>query len=259
MKTCVVRAWRWDEDPFIFAPAMNTQMWLHPLTAPQIQTVCSFSRTNKCTWIPPVSKTLACGDIGVGALAAVCTIVDHVKTWQPKKLVEELMKNAPISLKPGAQEQGTQNTNERSEDHVKIEAEVLHAFENLSTCPKEENLVGSDLETNREEYAKGGKESKSSTDRSSSSERKLENSPSDPESTCPRERRDNSSPPEGIRIPIDCNDEQKARLNDSPTNNSGEICSPLGISLTTQEDKNSPGNERSAVGNNFVGEGKPLG
>lgn len=78
--TCIVRAWRWDEDEFIFAPAMNTQMWSHPLTISHIQTVCNFSKNNKCTYIPPISKILACGDFGIGALASVCVIVEHVKS-----------------------------------------------------------------------------------------------------------------------------------------------------------------------------------
>lgn len=43
---------------------MNTFMWSHPITAPQLKTVQSFSQTKKCTIIPPISKKLACGDTG---------------------------------------------------------------------------------------------------------------------------------------------------------------------------------------------------
>ena len=59
-----MRAWDWNNTPLLLAPAMNTLMWSHPLTEPQLNTVKSFSKTSKCRVIPPVSKKLACGDLG---------------------------------------------------------------------------------------------------------------------------------------------------------------------------------------------------
>jgi phosphopantothenoylcysteine decarboxylase len=114
--TCVWRAWD-PNRPVILAPAMNTLMWEHPLTfqhlrqiaASQItlmwqhpltlqhvrQIVASQETTNavsnleqfmdwtnqncpKLRIVPPVSKRLACGDVGVGAMASVQEIVSAV-------------------------------------------------------------------------------------------------------------------------------------------------------------------------------------
>ena len=61
--------------PFLVAPAMNTEMWDHPLTAPQLAVLTA---TLGVTLIPPVSRTLACGDSGVGAMASVSVIVQAV-------------------------------------------------------------------------------------------------------------------------------------------------------------------------------------
>ncbi|RUS81207.1 hypothetical protein EGW08_011037 [Elysia chlorotica] len=55
--TCVVRAWD-SKRPLLFAPAMNTQMWQHPITAKHIETLKSFGYQE----IPCVSKLLECGD-----------------------------------------------------------------------------------------------------------------------------------------------------------------------------------------------------
>lgn len=73
--TCVVRAWDFAL-PLIVAPAMNTLMWTHPFTEPQLNTL----RALGVNVIPPISKVLACGDIGTGAMASVDDIVGVVKT-----------------------------------------------------------------------------------------------------------------------------------------------------------------------------------
>mmetsp|Transcript_20377 Transcript_20377/g.24684 ORF Transcript_20377/g.24684 Transcript_20377/m.24684 type:complete len:177 (-) Transcript_20377:1126-1656(-) len=57
--------------PFVVAPAMNTHMWSHPFTKRHIEAIESIG----CLTIQPISKTLACGDIGYGALATVDEIV----------------------------------------------------------------------------------------------------------------------------------------------------------------------------------------
>lgn len=99
--TCLVRAWEFSAKPVVLAPAMNTQMWVNPATrrhlrmlledhgdglhprdwtldeAPQI-----FARhAPRLILIPPQSKTLACGDVGVGAMAEVVTIAEAVRAW----------------------------------------------------------------------------------------------------------------------------------------------------------------------------------
>ncbi|XP_034129550.1 phosphopantothenoylcysteine decarboxylase [Drosophila guanche] len=70
---CVVRAWNL-EKPLLFAPAMNTRMYDHPITKEQIDKLVSWGYKQ----IPCISKTLMCGDTGNGAMAEVRTIVEAV-------------------------------------------------------------------------------------------------------------------------------------------------------------------------------------
>ena len=72
--TCVVRAWDPDK-PLLFCPAMNVHMWEHPITETNMQAIRSFGYIQ----IGPISKRLACGDTGIGAMAEVSDIVDKVK------------------------------------------------------------------------------------------------------------------------------------------------------------------------------------
>jgi len=71
--TSTLRAWDFSK-PVCVAPAMNTYMWEHPITKPQLDTLQSWGYTV----IPPVVKTLVCGDTGTGAMAEVPTIVQFV-------------------------------------------------------------------------------------------------------------------------------------------------------------------------------------
>jgi len=72
--TCTIRAWD-VKKPLLFCPAMNTFMWEHPITSEHISRLVSMGYTQ----VPPIRKTLACGDTGVGAMAEVATIVTVVK------------------------------------------------------------------------------------------------------------------------------------------------------------------------------------
>jgi phosphopantothenoylcysteine decarboxylase len=65
--TCVYRAWD-RSRPVILAPAMNTFMWEHPATARHLQQIGD-DLGAALRVVPPVSKKLACEDIGVGAMA----------------------------------------------------------------------------------------------------------------------------------------------------------------------------------------------
>jgi phosphopantothenoylcysteine decarboxylase len=67
---CTARAWDLAK-PFLFCPAMNTKMWEHPITQPQIDTLKSWGYME----VPCISKKLMCGDSGMGAMAEVDTIV----------------------------------------------------------------------------------------------------------------------------------------------------------------------------------------
>ena len=58
-QTCVVRAWD-PSRPLLFAPAMNTYMWDHPLTGKHVRGLKELGYTE----IPCICKKLACGDTG---------------------------------------------------------------------------------------------------------------------------------------------------------------------------------------------------
>jgi phosphopantothenoylcysteine decarboxylase len=95
--TCVWRAWD-PARPALLAPAMNTLMWEHPLTRRHLRQLASDAGAGATPegldaeelmgWInlqcrnlrivPPVSKRLACGDVGVGAMAGLEDIVAAV-------------------------------------------------------------------------------------------------------------------------------------------------------------------------------------
>lgn len=75
--TTLVRSWCFPvgraAKAVYFAPAMNTRMWQHPFTEEHVTRL-----TDRLGWIliPPVEKTLMCGEHGVGAMAEVSSIVD---------------------------------------------------------------------------------------------------------------------------------------------------------------------------------------
>ena len=71
--TCIARAWD-IEKPLLFCPAMNTVMWHHPSTKRNINILKEFGYKE----IPPVSKHLACGEEGIGAMANIKDIVQHI-------------------------------------------------------------------------------------------------------------------------------------------------------------------------------------
>jgi len=68
-----LRAWDFAK-PICVAPAMNTFMWDHPVTRPQVELLESWGYTV----IPPVVKTLVCGDTGTGAMASLETLEQTV-------------------------------------------------------------------------------------------------------------------------------------------------------------------------------------
>lgn len=91
--TCVWRAWDMTR-PAVLAPAMNTLMWQHPATARHLRLLSAdagaepplgLTLDELPEWInahcaqlrvvSPISKRLACDDVGVGAMAEVAAIV----------------------------------------------------------------------------------------------------------------------------------------------------------------------------------------
>ncbi|XP_020575351.1 phosphopantothenoylcysteine decarboxylase-like isoform X2 [Phalaenopsis equestris] len=71
--TNIVRAWDYSK-PLYIAPAMNTFMWNNPFTKNHLHSICQLG----ITMIPPMTKRLACGDYGNGAMAEPSTIYNTV-------------------------------------------------------------------------------------------------------------------------------------------------------------------------------------
>ncbi|SAL99925.1 hypothetical protein [Absidia glauca] len=72
--TSVLRAWD-TSRPVLVCPAMNTNMWVHPFTNKHLNVL---QDTFDFQVVAPISKTLACGDTGVGAMAEPETIAARV-------------------------------------------------------------------------------------------------------------------------------------------------------------------------------------
>lgn len=76
--------------PIVLAPAMNTGMWQHPLTQSHLQAVKSFWNNSKgdnqiMIIEPKAESTLACGEIGTGAMADLQHIVKGVRELLEEK------------------------------------------------------------------------------------------------------------------------------------------------------------------------------
>lgn len=96
--TCVWRAWD-KSRPIILAPAMNTLMWENDFTRKHLRAIAADhgaghipghldesqliaainERSRTLHVVAPISKELACGDVGVGAMAEVPTIAAAVQ------------------------------------------------------------------------------------------------------------------------------------------------------------------------------------
>lgn len=86
LATSFLRALTPETPTFIF-PAMNTMMWLHPLTAHQIkimEEVVGYTVVG-----PQAGKELACGDTGPGAMTEWKEIVQLVKDQVPRLMREK--------------------------------------------------------------------------------------------------------------------------------------------------------------------------
>lgn len=77
--TTVARAWPFMSHrvakPFIIAPAMNVDMWAHPVTESHLNVLKGWG----VSIINPVEKILACGEVGIGGLANIADIILRVK------------------------------------------------------------------------------------------------------------------------------------------------------------------------------------
>lgn len=102
--SCVFRAWDFSK-PVVFAPAMNTLMWQSPVTRRHLGALLEdrAMRPVPVDWtldeaplifaqyapqiilIAPRAKRLACGDVGLGAMAEVLEIAEVVRRWSEQE------------------------------------------------------------------------------------------------------------------------------------------------------------------------------
>lgn len=61
--------------PILLCPAMNTQMWDHPVVQRNLRWLDALGRYEV---VGPTHKRLACGDVGMGGLAEVQDILDAI-------------------------------------------------------------------------------------------------------------------------------------------------------------------------------------
>jgi phosphopantothenoylcysteine decarboxylase len=100
--TCLFRAWDFSR-PVVLAPAMNTLMWQSPVTLRHLRQLLEDRRDGppdeseawtledapeafarqapRLVLIPPQAKRLACGDVGIGAMAEVPHLAEAVRQW----------------------------------------------------------------------------------------------------------------------------------------------------------------------------------
>jgi len=101
--TCVWRAWD-PVRPVVLAPAMNTLMWQHPLTGRHLRQLSAdhgggevpagldldgvvawiSERCPRLRIVAPQSKRLACGDVGVGAMADLGETIATIAAVLPR-------------------------------------------------------------------------------------------------------------------------------------------------------------------------------
>ena len=68
----------WDQNkPMFVAPSMNTFMWTNPFTERHLMTIDELG----ISLIPPITKRLACGDYGKGAMAEPFVIHSTVRIF----------------------------------------------------------------------------------------------------------------------------------------------------------------------------------
>ena len=96
--TEIVRAWD-NSKPIFIAPAANTKMYENKMTSIQLKNVQEYYN---CSIVKPIIGKLACGDIGIGKMANVSTIISTIveKTKWFKPILN--IPYVPIDNHPGS-------------------------------------------------------------------------------------------------------------------------------------------------------------
>ena len=74
------------EAPLLIAPAMNTVMWNKPITQTHLRSLADTG----ARFVDPASGILACGEVGVGKLASVDSIVQAINSQLDETTSQDL-------------------------------------------------------------------------------------------------------------------------------------------------------------------------
>lgn len=75
------------EAPLLIAPAMNTVMWNKPITQAHLRSLADAG----ARFVDPASGILACGEVGVGKLASVDSIVQAINAQLTETISQDLV------------------------------------------------------------------------------------------------------------------------------------------------------------------------
>lgn len=98
--TSVFLAWN-TTRPVIVAPSMNTRMWTSKVTQRNIHTLLEMG----VVIVPPIFKTLACGDVGEGAMAMtedITRAVNNNLRWRLPIIPSHGVLKIPVGNHPGS-------------------------------------------------------------------------------------------------------------------------------------------------------------
>src|ERR1700736_4068671 len=104
LKSNVLRAWN-PQIPILLAPAMNTQMYTHPITAHHLSLIKT--HLPYIELVNPIEKILACGDVGMGGMAEWGDVVGRV------------VKKLHLRIRPESDEE--ESLNGQADDETNVE------------------------------------------------------------------------------------------------------------------------------------------
>jgi phosphopantothenoylcysteine decarboxylase len=136
-QTNVLRAWN-PHIPILLAPAMNTQMYTHPITAHHLHLIKTLLPYIEI--VNPIEKILACGDVGLGGMSEWGNIVGRVVRKLNLRIRPELDDEEEAETQNGHVEEGKTDTDD-DEDEDAEEDEGIRAGGEEHEDEKRDNEV----------------------------------------------------------------------------------------------------------------------
>ena len=137
-----MRAWN-PHIPILLAPAMNTQMYTHPITAHHLSLIKTHLPYIEV--VNPIEKILACGDVGMGGMAEWGDVVGRVVRKLNLRIRPESEEDAEENDDLGQLEDETHveeyDKNEDEEDEGEEEDEGIRAGGEEHEDEKRDNEV----------------------------------------------------------------------------------------------------------------------